>query len=321
MDAEDLELFERSLRFALVEHEGEELDAALDDLGWSDALGIEPRMAIKALFELQGAENASSMALDAVLASGGGLGGERPAVLALARLGQSEAPGRLEGGRLFVRGLAGAGLERHDLITVTASDGSGGWLALGVEASALEARRIEGLDPALGLFELVGDVGVEASATVLGTVDWDAAVTSARLALAHELVGASRAMLELARTHALERIQFGVPISSFQAVRHRLADTLIAVESASALLDAAWEDGTALTAAMAKAYSGRSARTAAAHAQQVLAGMGFTAEHPFHHYLRRVMVLDQLFGSNATLTRQLGAELLAGGSLPSLFPL
>ena len=64
----------------------------------------------------------------------------------------------------------------------------------------------------------------------------------AQLALGHELVGAARTMLELAREHALERIQFGQPISMFQAVRHRLADTLVAIETADAVLDAAWLD-------------------------------------------------------------------------------
>ena len=141
------------------------------------------------------------------------------------------------------------------------------------------------------------------------------------LALCAEVLEPGLTMLELARSHALERVQFGVPISSFQAVRHRLADSLVAVESASALLGAAWEDATPPTASMAKAYAGRSARSVAGHAQQVLAGMGFTAEHRFGGYLRRVMVLEQLFGSSSGLTRQLGAELLAQRSVPALFPL
>ena len=82
----------------------------------------------------------------------------------------------------------------------------------------------------------------------------------------------------------------------FQAVRHRLADTLVAIEAA----DAGWVQlgrGVAPAAAMAKALAGRGARTAARHCQQVLAGIGFTTEHDFHHYLRRVLVLDQLFGT------------------------
>ena len=69
---------------------------------------------------------------------------------------------------------------------------------------------------------------------------------------------------------------------------------------------------------MAKALAGRGARTAARHCQQVLAGIGFTTEHRFHHYVRRVLVLDQLFGAGRSLTRGLGRELLATRSLPPL---
>ena len=50
---------------------------------------------------------------------------------------------------------------------------------------------------------------------------------------------------------------------------------------------------------MAKAVAGRSARTVAKNCQQVLAGIGFTTEHHFHRYLRRILVLDELFGSVA----------------------
>ena len=124
-----------------------------------------------------------------------------------------------------------------------------------------------------------------------------------QLALGHELVGLARAMLELARRHALDRVQFGRPIGSFQAVRHRLAESLVALEAADGLLSAAWEDPSPVTAAMAKGLAGRSARTVARHAQQVLAGIGFTAEHPLHRYVRRTIVLDQLLGASSVLTR------------------
>ena len=153
------------------------------------------------------------------------------------------------------------------------------------------------------------------------TGDWDAAVALARLAVAHELVGVSRAMLELAREHALGRIQFGRPIGSFQAIRHRLAETLVAIEMAEAVLDAAWLDGSPDTAAMAKAVAGRAARTTARHSQQVLAGIGFTTEHPLHRYIRRTPVLDGLFGGTSTLTRALGRQLIEDRQLPALLPL
>jgi hypothetical protein len=143
----------------------------------------------------------------------------------------------------------------------------------------------------------------------------------ARLAVAHELVGAGRAMLDLAREHAVERVQFGKPIASFQAVRHRLAETFVYLEAADALLEDAWDDGGADYAAMAKAFAGRGARVAAKHCQQVLAGIGFTTEHPFHRYLLRTIELDQLMGSSKTLTRELGRRLLERRQLPSPVPL
>jgi alkylation response protein AidB-like acyl-CoA dehydrogenase len=128
-------------------------------------------------------------------------------------------------------------------------------------------------------------------------------------------------MLELARQHALERIQFGRPIASFQAVRHRLAEALVSLEAAAALMSASWDEPTPGTAALAKGMAGRSARIVARHAQQVLAGIGFTLEHPFHSYVRRTFVLDQLLGAGVALTRQTGTEVLRTGRLPAAFPL
>jgi alkylation response protein AidB-like acyl-CoA dehydrogenase len=128
-------------------------------------------------------------------------------------------------------------------------------------------------------------------------------------------------MLQLARDHARERIQFGRPIAAFQAVRHRLAESLVAIEAAEAALGAAWDIGSPLDAALAKAIAGRSARTVALHGQQVLAGIGFTAEHAFHPYVRRTLMLDGLLGDVRSLTRDLGEELLRTRRLPSILPL
>jgi len=172
---------------------------------------------------------------------------------------------------------------------------------------------IAGVDPSLGLVAVSGDF--------TDPVDWPVSLALGQVALGHELVGASRKMLELAREHAVDRIQFGQPIAMFQAVRHRLAETLVAIEAADAALDAAWLDRESVSAAMAKAVAGRAARTTARHCQQVLAGIGFTTEHPFHRYVKRVLVLDQLLGSSHALTRDLGAQILATGTLPPLVPL
>ena len=202
---------------------------------------------------------------------------------------------------------------------MTLAEGAG--LSIGrVDAAGLTLRTVAGLDPGLGLVEVTGAAPAE-QVNPLDPATWDAAMAAGQRALAHELVGASRAMLALARDHAVDRIQFGVPIASFQAVRHRLAESLVAVEAADATVGAAWADRTPLAAAMAKAVAGHSARTVARHAQQVLAGVGFTTEHPFHHHLRRTFVLDGLLGSSRSLTIALGEQLLATRQLPALLPL
>jgi hypothetical protein len=219
----------------------------------------------------------------------------------------------VDGERVRVDGLASHGAAAY---AVVASHGVKD-VVVTVAAADLTARSVRGLDPSLGVVAVSGD----AMATDAGPVDWNEGVRRCQLALGHQLVGASRAMLELARDHARTRIQFGVPIGSFQAVRHRLAETLVAIESAEAVLDAAWQDTSPVTAAMAKALAGRGARTSARHCQQVLAGIGFTLEHPFHRFFRRTLVLDELFGSASTLTTALGADLLRTRRMPPVFPL
>jgi hypothetical protein len=134
------------------------------------------------------------------------------------------------------------------------------------------------------------------------------------------LVGTSRAMLSLARQHAVDRVQFGRHISSFQAIRHRLAETLVAIEGAEATLQAATEcdDPQGLASMLAKAAAGQAALTSARHCQQVLGGIGFTAEHPLHRHIKRSLILDGLLGSSRELTRAAGKALVAAGSAPRL---
>lgn len=136
-----------------------------------------------------------------------------------------------------------------------------------------------------------------------------------RRALAWWLIGTSRAMLALARTHALDRTQFGKPVASFQAVRHRLAETLVAIEGAEAAAHSAADD---LGALLAKAAAGRAALTAAKHCQQVLGGIGFTAEHDLHRHIKRALVLDGILGSTRELLREAGAHIRTAGTAPRL---
>jgi hypothetical protein len=313
MDPEDRELFEQSLRSAVAEAgAGGALDDALEQLGWVDALAADPQAAISVLFPLQGRANATSAALDHVVRDALGIDDVVSAVMPA--LGEAAPPGRVDGDRLVVRGLA-VNPSARAVVVALAPDGAtvAGVAGLG----ELERRDVHGLDPSLGLVEVTGEITLADAADV----DWSRALARAQLAIGHELVGASRRMLELAREHALDRIQFGQPIARFQAVRHRLAESLVAIEMADALLAAAWDDGLPQTAAMAKGLAGRSARVAGRHCQQVLAGIGFTKEHDLHRYVLRVYVLDELFGSSARLTVGLGRDLVETRALPPLIPL
>ena len=145
------------------------------------------------------------------------------------------------------------------------------------------------------------------------TVDRVAA-TAAVLGAA-EAVGAAATVLALARDYAAERRQFGHPIGSFQAVRHLLADMVVLTESswssvlyAAASLDER-EPDSLRTAAVAKAWASRATLDVAHGALQVFGGVGFTAEHHAHLYLRRIASLGSRYGSAADHERELGRSL------------
>ena len=148
-----------------------------------------------------------------------------------------------------------------------------------------------------------------------------AGLAAGREAVGWWLVGSSRAMLALARQHAVDRVQFGRHISSFQAIRHRLAETLVAIEGAEATLQAVAaepDDPAGLACLLAKAAAGQAALTSARHCQQVLGGIGFTAEHQLHRHVKRAMVLDGLLGSARELTQEAGKALRSKGYAPRL---
>jgi hypothetical protein len=313
MEAAERELFAKGIQHAMSIASGPDLDRALDALGWQDALALDPAPTIAMLFEQQGAARATSSALDVVMATALGVELDGSTAVVLPALGSVVEPGTIA---LEVRGLATASLTDRTRALIVSGDG----LAHTVDTAALTTRAVHGIDPRLGLIEVTGTgISRRDSWSVEGR--WSDAVAAGQRALSHELVGASRATLRLAREHAIDRVQFDRPIAGFQAVRHRLAESFVATEAADGAARAAWEDGTPFTAALAKAIAGRSARTVARHGQQVLAGIGFTTEHPLHHYVRRVLVLDRLLGDSRSLTAALGDQLLTDRRLPTLLPL
>lgn len=118
-----------------------------------------------------------------------------------------------------------------------------------------------------------------------------------------DLVGTMRGALALSVDYARQRRQFGQPIGSFQAVRHMLADAAVATEgSANAMLHAAWSvdarpaDEALASAAAAKAFCARAARSVCETAVQVHGGFGNTWECLAHVYLRRALVSAAVLG-------------------------
>jgi hypothetical protein len=142
-------------------------------------------------------------------------------------------------------------------------------------------------------------------------------LAAGRIAVGWWLLGTGHALLALALTHVVDRTQFGRPLASFQALRHRLAETRVALDGAEAALAHARAGGDT-GALLAKAAAGSAALTAARHCQQALGGLGFTSEHALHRHVKRALVLDGLFGSTRELTAEAGRLLLADGTAPRL---
>ena len=125
------------------------------------------------------------------------------------------------------------------------------------------------------------------------------------LAIAADAVGGAARACELAVAYATQREQFGRPIGSFQAVKHKLADRAVAVEHArAATYYAAWAVDSdsadrALAVRSAKVFATECYVAAAAAALQVHGGIGFTREHPAHLYVQRAKLDELLLGSAA----------------------
>lgn len=135
----------------------------------------------------------------------------------------------------------------------------------------------------------------------------------AAVALAAEQVGGAQEVLDMSVEYAKVRVQFGRPIGSFQAIKHKCADMLLEVESAkSAAYYAGWcaaelNDELASTASLAKAYCSEAYFHAAAENIQIHGGIGFTWEHPAHLYFKRAKSSELLFG-DPTYHRELLAQ-------------
>ena len=175
-----------------------------------------------------------------------------------------------------------------------------------------DATRVPTMDQTLRLarVDLAGATTTELACNASAAVEHARAV--ARVGVAALQAGAARRGLDMTVAYSKERVQFGRPIGSFQALKHRMADMLVLVEmSRSAYLDAATAlaegaPDAAEKAAIAKAYCGDALTRVAGETVQLHGGIGVTWEHDAQLLLKRAHALNQLFGAphqqRATIT-------------------
>jgi alkylation response protein AidB-like acyl-CoA dehydrogenase len=182
-----------------------------------------------------------------------------------------------------------------------AVDAAGATVALALRGDAVVSAPVQAPSPDVDLTRPSAALG--STATTVGELSPDdlARWTALGLALTcADLVGTMRGAVELTCSYAKERQQYGVPIGSFQAVQHLLADAFVATEgSRSITLHAAWAVDAlppaeaVCDAAAAKAYCSRAARVVCETAIQVHGGIGNTWECLAHVYLRRVLAASE----------------------------
>jgi alkylation response protein AidB-like acyl-CoA dehydrogenase len=177
--------------------------------------------------------------------------------------------------------------------------------------------RLEFRDVALAPEQLLGEGD--------GTAGIEQALELARIALAAEALGGAARVLEMTTDYARERVQFGRPIGSFQAVKHRLADMMVEVEAARS---AAWyaacvaderPQELAEAAAIAKSYCCDAFFDCAAGALQLHGGIGYTWEHDLHLYFKRARACATLLGTPAWQRERLARQIGGGAAATPLF--
>jgi alkylation response protein AidB-like acyl-CoA dehydrogenase len=222
------------------------------------------------------------------------------------------------GGRLSGRPAPVLYAPSADVAVVPADDG--------LYAVDLRGRRPP-REPAMDLTREVGWIELqEAPAERVGGPEAVAAyLDRGATAYAAELLGASVAMLDMTVQYAKDRVQFGRPIGSFQAVKHRCADMLVDVEGMrSTVYHAAWclsagHPEASIAASTAKVWCSDAARRVMASGLQVHGGIGFTWEHDVHLFLKRAHLDSLAFGDarehRARLSRLLRTRVEAGDSV------
>ncbi|OBA84468.1 acyl-CoA dehydrogenase [Mycobacterium sp. 1164966.3] len=139
---------------------------------------------------------------------------------------------------------------------------------------------------------------------------------TAAILLAAEQIGAAERCLELTVEYAKSRVQFGRPIGSFQALKHRMADLYVKVAAARAVVDDACNEPTPTNAATARLAASETLSTVAAEAIQLHGGIAITWEHDMHLYFKRAHGSSQLLATPQELLRRLEAEVFTAVPTP-----
>jgi len=224
-----------------------------------------------------------------------------------------EASATLDGDEWVITGTKSYVIDGHtaDLLIVAARSPEGVSLfAVPADAQGVGRRRLETMDMTRKQAEIVLDdvrvgddaiVGVEGG----GWATLEKLLQIAVVALAAEQVGGAQRCLDMAVEYAKVRYQFGRPIGSFQAIKHKCADMLVQVESAkSAAYYAGWavsegNEEVAIVAPLSKSYCSEAYFFCAAENIQIHGGIGFTWEHDAHLYFKRAKSSELIFGDPA----------------------
>lgn len=133
---------------------------------------------------------------------------------------------------------------------------------------------------------------------------------TAALLLAAEQIGAASRCLDLTVQYTKDRVQFGRPIGSFQALKHRMADLYVAVQSARAVVEEALNEPSPTSAALARFSASEAFSKVAAEAVQMHGGIAITWEHDIQLYFKRAHGSAQLLGPPRDYLRRLESEVL-----------
>jgi 3-oxochol-4-en-24-oyl-CoA dehydrogenase len=259
--------------------------------------------------------------------------GSAPTVVVLPGAGELTGV-RQADGSLAVRGelgpVLGLSLATQLLAPVIVAEAGAStastWCLL--ERDAIEVRPLASLDPTRRLGAVHVEDAVVGPGHQLRGVSGDVVRDLGLVMAAAECAGGARWCLETGTEHAIDRRQFGRPIGQFQAVKHRLADMLVAVEQVTALAwdaaqaaDAADATQAHLSAVLAGALVLDAYVESAKGCVQVLGGMGFTWEHDAHLHLRRALSIRQLHGPPSALRIEASRAAIDGGRRKLAFEL